>query len=186
MASLFERLDLEETAVRSELSVLGGELAALHGRIAALEGRLADLVITRKTVVSLGGSEYVAHDAEDGQPDADTGSEPDPDHSPHVPPPRADETTAGGYVPAGPLEREVTRERALVLLAGAGRAMHVKDITSAIGEDVSATSNGRRVETTRSRLKALVKEGRLVHGPTAWFAIAPVDTGDRQQGDARE
>ncbi|GAA1585390.1 hypothetical protein [Streptomyces globosus] len=185
MASLFERLDLEEAAVRGELSALSGELDALHGRIAAAEDRLADLVITRKTIVSLGGSEYVAYDAEAGQPDADTSSEPERDRIP-VPPPRADETSAGGYVPAGPLEREVTRERALVLLAGAGRAMHVKDIAAAIGEDVSATSNGRRVETTRSRLKALVREGRLVHGPTAWFAIAPVDAGDRQQGDARD
>jgi hypothetical protein len=72
----------------------------------------------------------------------------------------------------------------LVLLAGAGRAMKVQDIAAAIGEDVTDTSKGRRVETTRSRLKTLVKEGQVVEGPTAWFAIAPA--GDRQRRDARE
>ncbi|QES51999.1 hypothetical protein DEJ50_33410 [Streptomyces venezuelae] len=82
------------------------------------------------------------------------------------------------------MEREVTRERALVLLAGAGRAMYVKDIAAAIGEDVSDTSEGRRVETTRSRLKALVREGRLVEDPTAWFAIAPAAECNAGEGAA--
>ncbi|MFE0643884.1 hypothetical protein ACFW2Y_20060 [Streptomyces sp. NPDC058877] len=186
MASLFERLDREEAAVRGELSVLSKELDALHGRIAAAEGRLADLVITRKTVVSLGGSEYAAHDTEGGQPDADDSDEPDPEHGPPASPPRTDGTAAGEAEPAGPLEREVTRERALVLLAGAGRPMYVKDIAAAIGEDVSDTSKGRRVETTRSRLKALVREGRLMEDPTAWFTIAPASAGEQRQGDARE
>ncbi|MFE7465170.1 hypothetical protein ACFU6R_13875 [Streptomyces sp. NPDC057499] len=183
MASLFERLDLEEAVVRGELSALSGELEALHGRIAAAEGRLADLVITRKTVVSLGGSEYAAHDAEGCQPDAGDTNEPDPDHGPCASPPRADGTAAGESEPAGPLEREVTRERALVLLAGAGRPMYAKDIAAAIGEDVSDTSKGRRVETTRSRLKALVREGRLVEGPTAWFAIAPTNAGEQRHSN---
>lgn len=70
-----------------------------------------------------------------------------------------------------------------MLLAGAGRAVKVQDITAAIGEDVS---QGRRVETTRSRLKALVREGRVVEGPTAWFAIAPAGAGAQQREDAGE
>ncbi|GAA0269540.1 hypothetical protein GCM10010302_03990 [Streptomyces polychromogenes] len=69
----------------------------------------------------------------------------------------------------------MARERLLVLLAGAGRAMKAQDIAAAIGEDVSDTSQGRRVETTRSRLKRLVKEGRVVEEPTAWFALAPAE-----------
>jgi hypothetical protein len=64
--------------------------------------------------------------------------------------------------------------------------MRVQDIAATIGEDVSDTSKRRRVETTRSRLKRLVKEGRVVECPTAWFAIAPADAGDQRQGDARE
>ncbi|MFD3545239.1 hypothetical protein ACFWUW_06385 [Streptomyces sp. NPDC058655] len=62
----------------------------------------------------------------------------------------------------------------------------MKDITAAIGEDVSDTSKGRRVETTRSRLQALVKEGRLIEDPTAWFAIAPTGAGNRRQEGAGE
>ncbi|MFG2409504.1 hypothetical protein ACGFR8_35235 [Streptomyces brevispora] len=73
----------------------------------------------------------------------------------------------------------------LALLAGAGRAMKVQDIASAIGEDVLATLKGRRVETTRSRLMRLVKEGRVTEGPSAWFTISPVDAGDERQGDPR-
>lgn len=72
-----------------------------------------------------------------------------------------------------PMDLETARERMLVLLAGAGRAMKVQDIAAAIGED---TSNARRVETTRSRLKKLVKEGQVAEGLTAWFAIARADS----------
>lgn len=62
--------------------------------------------------------------------------------------------------------------------------MKVQDITAAVGEDTSTTSNGRRVETTRSRLKRLAKEGRLVEGPIAWFAITPRVSGSRPEGAA--
>ncbi|MGW6395111.1 hypothetical protein ACWFR1_32450 [Streptomyces sp. NPDC055103] len=180
MTSLFERLDQEEAVVR-------GELAALRDKIAASEERLAHLTITRETLLSLVVDEYTnqGHDSTQEPPEA-------PAEDPVANAPADDsrpadaEVPSSGAAPSGPLEWEEARERILVLLAGAGRAMHAKDITVAIGEDVSDTSKGRRVETTRSRLKALAKEGRVVEGPTAWFAIAPTHAGEQRQGDTRE
>ncbi|MGY0063530.1 hypothetical protein ACWY4P_44655 [Streptomyces sp. LZ34] len=179
MTSLFERLDLEEAVVR-------GELNALREKIAAAEERLAHLTITRETLVSLVGREYAEHEGEAQQPSEDVVDEPAPNRDPHGSQPGDSVAPADGAASAGPLEWEAARDRMLVLLAGAGRAMKVQDITAAIGEDVSDTSKGRRVETTRSRLKRLVKEGRVVEGPTAWFAIAPATAGEQRQGDARE
>ncbi|MER7998117.1 hypothetical protein [Streptomyces sp. NPDC095613] len=179
MTPLFERLDQEEAVAR-------GELAALREKIAVAEERLAYLTITRETLLSLIGEQYADQNDVTQQPAEDTADEPmlndpAPDAQPDDAEVPSSETASGG-----PLEWEEARERMLVLLAGAGRAMKVQDIAAAIGEDVSDTSKGRRVETTRSRLKRLVKEGRVVEGPTAWFAIAPTAAGDQRQGDARE
>ncbi|MDX3326931.1 MULTISPECIES: hypothetical protein [Streptomyces] len=180
MTSLFERLDQEEAVVR-------GELAALREKIAVAEERLAHLTITRETLLSLVVEEYadqnddVTQDAPEAPADEPVADDSAPDSQPDEA-----EVPSSGAASAGPLEWEEARERMLVLLAGAGRAMKVQDIAAAIGEDVSDTSKGRRVETTRSRLKRLVKEGRVVEGPTAWFAIAPTSAGEQRQGDARE
>ncbi|MFI9724554.1 hypothetical protein ACIHFE_33835 [Streptomyces sp. NPDC052396] len=158
MTSLFERLDMEEALVRGELSVL-------REKIAVAEERLAHLTITRETLRSLVGNGPALEEVPAGP---ESGVSPD---EPCF-------TAADGVVAEepvakrGPLGWEVARERMLVLLAGAGRAMKVQDISAAIGED---TLVARRVETTRSRLKRLVKEGKVVEGPTAWFAIAPAD-----------
>ncbi|MEU3372324.1 hypothetical protein ABZ734_17880 [Streptomyces sp. NPDC006660] len=178
MTPLFERLDQEEAVVR-------GELAALREKTTAAEERLAHLTITRETLLSLGDGEYLKQGDATQQPpegpaDKRMPNEPAPDFQP-----AGTEAPANGPTSAGPLEWEVARERMLVLLAGAGRAMKAQDITAAIGEDISDTSKGRRVETTRSRLKRLVKEGLVVEGPTAWFAIAPTDAGNQRQRDAR-
>ncbi|MDX3098968.1 hypothetical protein PV417_31440 [Streptomyces sp. ME19-03-3] len=179
MTPLFERLEQEEAVVR-------GELAALREKVTVAEERLAHLTITRETLLSLVGEEYTDQDHVTQQwPQGPTG-EPVPDGPAPDAQPGDAEVPSSGRGSAGPLEWEVARERMLVLLAGAGRAMKVQDIAAAIGEDVSDTSKGRRVETTRSRLKRLVKEGRAVEGPTAWFAIAPARAGDRRQGAARE
>ncbi|WP_329176862.1 hypothetical protein [Streptomyces sp. NBC_01477] len=179
MTSLFDRLDVEEAIVR-------GELAALRDKVAQAEERLAHLSITRETLLSLTGEEHVI----DGRGEAGP-QEHDPVGAGSTPQAGALKgRPAGASGPdeappsSGRLGWEVARERMLVLLAGAGRAMKVQDIAAAIGEDVTDTSKGRRVETTRSRLKTLVKEGQVVEGPTAWFAIAPA--GDRQRRDARE
>lgn len=173
MTSLFQRLDEEEAVVR-------GELSALREKITAAEERLARLTITRETASSLlaGG---IAENA------GDESEEPV-----RVPPPRnaprdsASSSASGDGAgsdasapPADPVGWEVARERMLVLLAGAGRAMKVQDICVAIGEDIT---NARRVETTRSRLKRLAKEGRVAEGPTAYFAIVPTDSGHRKEG----
>lgn len=174
MTPLFERLDQEEAVVRSEL-------AALREKVTMGEERLAHLKITRETLASLVGEERADQD-EVAQQQAALIDEPVPNSpSPDTAPDDA-EMPSDGTAPAGPLQWEVARERMLVLLAGAGRAMKVQDITAVIGEDVSDTSKGRRVETTRSRLKALVNEGRVIEGPTAWFAIAPTAPGAQQGG----
>lgn len=64
---------------------------------------------------------------------------------------------------------EEARKRMLALLTRSRRAMKVSEITTLIGELAS------RSETTRSRLKKLMVEGRVVEEPTGWFAIAPGD-----------
>ncbi|MFG3497929.1 hypothetical protein [Streptomyces sp. NPDC047928] len=151
------------------------------------EERLAHLTITRETLLSLVAEEYADQDGDVTQEQSEAPADEPAANGPAPSSQPADaEVPSSGSVSAGPLEWEEARERMLVLLAGAGRAMHVKDITAAIGEDISDTSKGRRVETTRSRLKTLVKEGQVVEGPTAWFAIAPARAGEQRQGDAQE
>lgn len=158
---LFERLDKEESVVR-------GELAALREKAAVLEERLVHLTITRETLQSLTGERR--------------GSVPgEPAPSPSGP--ALDSGVLSGVGPAarelsaspGPLDLEVARERILVLLAGANQALKVQDIGEAIGE------HPERVETTRSRLKKLVKEGLAAEVSPAWFAITPAA---RQMHDA--
>ncbi|MFJ2176944.1 hypothetical protein ACIOHE_29125 [Streptomyces sp. NPDC087851] len=164
-----------------EEAVFCGELAALREKVTVAEGRLAHLTITRETLLTLVGEEYTARDdvtqpASGGTTGGQVPNEPGPDS-------RSDDAEVPLNVPAsaGLLAWEVARERMLVVSAGAGRAMKVQDIAAAIGEDVSGMPKEWRVETTRSRLKRLVKEGRVVEGPTAWFAIAPVSSGAQGQ-----
>jgi hypothetical protein len=165
VASLLKRLDEEEAVVR-------GELDALREKLAEAEGRLGRLDVTREVLRSLAGA---APGSEEPAPglggpgERSSGS--------------AEEDGSGGRQqswPPGPVEWEQGRERMLVLLAGAGQAMKVRDIAAAIGEDVSMV---RRVETTRSRLKRLLQEKRVVEGPVGWFAIAPA-SGAGSEGDA--
>lgn len=150
---LFERLDYEESLVR-------GELAALREKVAVLEERLARLTITRETLASLTG------DARGSTGDEPVRVMPAPQP---VPGPVSGASPVGGEPPAppGPLGLEVARERILVLLAGANQALKVQDIGEAIGE------HPERVETTRSRLKKLAKEGLVTEVSPAWFAITP-------------
>ncbi|WP_369035191.1 hypothetical protein [Streptomyces adonidis] len=153
---LFERLDYEESLVR-------GELAALREKAAVLEERLARLTITRETLASL------MSDGRGSTVGGPVHATPDP---PTVPAPASGGEPAA---PPGPLDLEVARERILVLLAGANQALKVQDIGEAIGE------HPERVETTRSRLKKLAKEGLVAEVSPAWFAITPAareHTGD--------
>ncbi|WP_327132405.1 hypothetical protein OG311_16385 [Streptomyces sp. NBC_01343] len=174
MTSLFEILDDEEALVR-------GKLSELREKVAAAEEQLVHLTITRRTLESLLSTTYFVDDVE-----------PDPPHEAREagdPPCDSATSSSGASHSAGdpaspsgrPLEWEVARERILVLLAGAGRSMKVQDISAAIGED---TSLARRVETTRSRLKRLAKEGRVIEGPIAWFAINPTGSESRPEGAA--
>ncbi|WP_215453325.1 hypothetical protein [Streptomyces sp. ATCC 21386] len=148
-----ERLDHEESLVR-------GELAALREKATVLEERLARLVITRETLASLTG---------DGLGSVTGGPLRAAQDPPVVPAPAPGAGAVGGEPPPapGPLDLEVARERILVLLAGAHQALKVQDIGEAIGE------HPERVETTRSRLKKLAKEGLVSEVSPAWFAITP-------------
>lgn len=157
---LFERLDYEESVVR-------GELAALREKTAVLEERLARLAITRETLASLMGDGRGSLTREPG-PVPVEGSV-----SGHTGPVRGEPA-----VPPGPLDLEVARERILVLLAGANQALKVQDIGEAIGE------HPEQVETTRSRLKKLAKEGLVAEVSPAWFAITPAAR--EYTGDAGE
>ncbi|MFE1249551.1 hypothetical protein [Streptomyces sp. NPDC058741] len=163
MASYFERLDREESAVRDQLSGLHEDREQIHKQIGEAEDRLRRLAITRETLNSLppdtdppGGTG--APEGESAAPSA-----PMPEEV-HVPP--ASEAAPGS---AGPLEWEEGRQRMLSLLATAGQAMKAREIAMAIGEDVSTPA---RVETTRGRLKRLAEEGHVVEDPVGWFAIA--------------
>ncbi|MEV4504957.1 hypothetical protein [Streptomyces klenkii] len=168
MTSLFGRLNEEEIIVRGELVTLREKMAALSEKVLQAEERLTHLEITRATLASLGatGTEGSAGEPPSGSSDGSpAGNETGhgtggPERDEAAGP--ADETS--GSVPQA-LPLEVARERILALLAQTGRAVKLQDLLPAIGE--------KRVETTRGRLKALVKEGLLVEGPVAWFALKP-------------
>jgi hypothetical protein len=167
VASYFERLDREESAVRDRLSGLHEELERVHKQIGEAEERLRRFAITRETLESL-----PADIETPGAPEA-----PDVPEAGEVadPPMVAPEETGAPAVPEmppgpmGPLGWEEGRRQMLSLLATAGRAMKAREIAAAIGEDVSTPA---RVETTRGRLKKLADEGHVVEGPVGWFAIA--------------
>ncbi|MFI9239544.1 hypothetical protein [Streptomyces sp. NPDC053079] len=160
MTSLFDRLDNEEAIVR-------GELAVLREKVAQGEERLAHLAITRATLVSLGatGTESSAGQPFSGASGGPAGAE----VGPGADGPVDDETPGPAEEPSEPvleeLPLEVARERILALLAQTGRAVKLQDLVPAIGES--------RLETTRSRLKTMVKKGLIVEGPVAWFALKP-------------
>ncbi|MFD7107045.1 hypothetical protein [Streptomyces celluloflavus] len=156
MTSLFDRLEKEEAIVREELD-------ALREKISVVEERLIRLTITRDTLRSL---------STDGAPNVDT--DPADDSSPLDL--DGDENQSAEAAGSGeatepsasePLGLKEARERMLELLTRSRRAMKASEITTLIGDLAS------RSETTRSRLKKLVVEGRVVEEPTGWFAIAP-------------
>ncbi|WP_059006999.1 hypothetical protein [Streptomyces specialis] len=153
------------------MAVIRGELEALRAKVAAAESSLNELEVARKVLRMLPAA-VMAHEEPEAEPDqpGQRALESDTDEG-------SGEQQSGLAKPVG---LEEGRERMLVLLAGAGRAMKVRDIAAAIGEDVSVTS---RVETTRSRLKRLTTEGRVVEGPVGWFAIAST-SGERMEGGA--
>lgn len=150
MTSLFERLGEEELTVRQELD-------ELRAGIAAAEEHLIRLTITRDTLLSLSDDTRQGANAA-----ASDGAGPSGGEGPQFAAAEATESPP----PSGPLDLDEGRKRMLALLERAEEPLHVKDITAAIGEAAS------RVETTRSRLKKLAKDARVVEGPTGWFAIA--------------
>lgn len=182
MASLFQRLDEEEAIVR-------GELDALREKMAAGEERLARLTITRETARQLLGDDHEHSGPTPAAPAAAGGS----GTAEQVPvdqfaqleaklaaleplfadrPPAAAPTTAARSALPGPgrVEWAVGMERIVAVLATSGRVMRTREIAAAIGEDASLPT---RVETTRSRLKRLVKQGKVVERKPGYFRIAP-------------
>lgn len=165
---LFERLDEEEAVMR-------GELTALREKATVVEDRLSRLEITRETALSLlGDAAWSAAPPTGSSSESEEPPAPEeemPGGGPGTDEPAAEEVKEESPDPdprpAEPLDLQVARKRILVLLAGAGQAMKVQDISVAIGEHNS------RVETTRSRLKKLAKEGLLREVRTAWFVLVP-------------
>ena len=82
-------------------------------------------------------------------------------------------TVSAGSAAAGPqrVEWAVGVERILAVLGTSGRVMRTREIAAAIGED---TTQVTRVETTRSRLKRLVKAGKVTEAQPGFFRIAAV------------
>jgi hypothetical protein len=160
MASLFQRLDEEEAIVR-------GELDALREKIAAAEERLARLSITRETARALLGEDERPEDAETAAETGRTVSQVAGAESWFTPRPPGpvSEPLAPGRV-----EWAVGVERIVSVLATSGRVMRVREIAAAIGEDIKQPT---RIETTRSRLKRLAKEGKVVEPEPGLFRIAP-------------
>jgi hypothetical protein len=183
MASLFQRLDEEEAIVR-------GELDALREKMAAGEERLARLTITRETARQLLGEDHEHPDPAAAEPVPAAGGSGPPEL---VSPPGLAELEAKlaaleplladrpvSSRPADPappalpgpgrVEWAVGMERIVAVLATSGRLMRTREIAAAIGEDASLPT---RVETTRSRLKRLVKQGKVVEKKPGYFRIAP-------------
>jgi hypothetical protein len=178
MSSLFQRLDEEEAIVR-------GELDALREKVAAGEERLARLSITRETARQLLGEEEERVLPAAVLPAASASQA-------EVPAAEfitleaklaaLQSTLAAPAAPAAPagaaaalpgpqrVEWAVGMERIVAVLATSGRSMRTRQIAAAIGEDVSQVT---RVETTRSRLKRLVKQGKVVERKPGYFRIAP-------------
>ncbi|WP_414168819.1 hypothetical protein ACMATS_22355 [Streptoverticillium reticulum] len=160
MTSLFNRLDEEEAIVR-------GELTALREKVAQTEERLARLTITRETAALLLGVKEAAKGGTTAGPSASSrgGADPETGGPGNEQPAGA---TASQEESSGPeleeLPLEVARERILTVLAQKGDAVKLKDLCLSIGE--------KRVETTRSRLKAMVKQGLAVESPVGWFSLA--------------
>nr|BFD92940.1 hypothetical protein KitaXyl93_43000 [Kitasatospora sp. Xyl93] len=180
MASLFQRLDEEEAIVRGELDVL-------RAKLAAAEERLARLTITRETAVQLLGGPEPADGPASARvqapviqerawgPAAPSSLAPDEPTPQPVAPTSGFTPQASVPHPARPAESQRLDwaeglERILALLATSGRVMRAREITAAIGEEVSPA----RIETTRGRCKSLVKEGRAVEVQPGQFRIATV------------
>ena len=158
MASLFERLDGEESLIRQRVEDLRSQLAAA-------EERLTHLTIAREILATLpeepgpapaGGDGPVAVtvDAVVGVPS--TG-----------PSPPAVSAPAGARA-SGPRELNPANEQVMVMMVSAGRPMRAREVTLALGQP----QGHRQVETMRTRLKRLVNAGWLAEIDRGVFAIA--------------
>ncbi|MEE4493288.1 hypothetical protein [Streptomyces sp. BE230] len=181
MTSVYDRLKREVATVRASVASLHEDIGTIRRQIAAAEERLRDLALTQKTLDSLppdDAEEPVGSAAPPGEPDgqdageADTGSGTAQDSDEVDDSLSGVDTGSAGSKP--PLEWEEGRRRMLSVLTTAGpeRGMKAKAVAAAIGEVVSTPA---RVETTRARLKTLVKEGLVIEDSASRFAIATTD-----------
>ncbi|MFJ9521812.1 hypothetical protein ACIRPK_26610 [Kitasatospora sp. NPDC101801] len=188
MATLFERLDVQEGVARGELEALHAEMAVLREKITVTEERLARLTITRETIQSLPeDSPYEeASTTVDAMEEAGLipgqrpaarpepaelhpEPQPAPASQPRQKPKAKAKPSRPARTPSVGIHLDEAVDRMLLFLTTAGREMKVRDIAVAIGE----TPSDRRIETTRSRLKTLAKHGKVVEGHPGWFRIAP-------------
>lgn len=155
MAGVFERLDREVALVR-------GEMDALREKLAAAEDRLTWLEITRETLLSLDSGHELADDAVvEGRSAAFAPLTQSVSATPQAGPEAGREPVRWNW--------DEALEGITQVLATSGRPMRARELTIAIGEDVSRPA---RVETTRGRLKHLVKTGVAVELSPGEFAIA--------------
>ncbi|WP_371598281.1 hypothetical protein [Streptomyces sp. NBC_00564] len=174
----------EEAAVRATVASLHEDLGTIHQKIAEAEERLRDLAVTQRTLDSL-----PPDDAEEpGESDTPTGGSGDQEAGEQGPDPNAAQDPESAFrtstAASGPLGLEEGRRRVLSVLATSGRGMKAREIAEAIGEDVSTAA---RIETTRGRLKGLIREGLVVEDSESLFSIVsngPADAGKGAPGSA--
>ncbi|MGW0973861.1 hypothetical protein [Streptomyces griseus] len=172
MSSSLQRVDRAVANTRNQLSAWREQIEQIHQLIKGGEERLHHLEITRQTLRSLPEDE-ATDETPDPPASAVGGSAARQDSRDSTRPPL---TIRPGtlFEPGKPTNLEEGRRRILVVLATAGRALRARDVAAAIGEDVSTPS---RVETTRARLKRLVRSGQVVEGPIGSFAITTANNG---------
>ncbi|MFE2974339.1 hypothetical protein [Streptomyces sp. NPDC059258] len=171
MSSYLQRVDREVATTRNKVSAWREEIERIHQQIKGGEERLRHLEITRQTLKWLPEDETASEtQAPPTSAAADSETRQD-DHGSTRPPVTIRAGTL--FEPGKPTGLEEGRRRILVVLATAGRALRARDVAAAIGEDISTPS---RVETTRARLKRLVRSGQVVEGPIGSFAIATVNS----------
>ncbi|MFH8728655.1 hypothetical protein [Streptomyces termitum] len=172
--SEFELLNGKERILRAQAADLEKESAEISRRREAVEADLRRVAEARALLKQLfAGDSAPGPEPEEGPVDGPGADEAGPDDRAGGEERDAEAVSPdrGRGIPE-PLDLEDIKgaqHRVVTLLATSGRKMRARAIAEAIGEDVSTPA---RVETTRGRLKALVKEGTLMEDPAGVFFIA--------------
>jgi hypothetical protein len=168
--TLLRRLETEEEQVRTRLQ-------SLRSEVAQLEEQLAHLAITQRTVTKLmadvcSTSEDQAHEAETARPAElfATGTRGTGEAQLHssrsgvAPLPNQGVTTDSHHQPTlGPVSAKIR-----LLVCSADRPLTPKDVTHALGRDITKRT---RIESVRAALEKLASHGHLAKiGPGLFSA----------------